>query len=393
MRRAWPGAARDRGRRTSPAPDPAVRRSGWPWLLAIVALVLWCLLSLALARWLPGLRDPGNPSPPFRWTRWVAPGVMAAWGLVAVGFLVHWRLRAWRHPLGAMWLGLAGAATLAAALTAAQLLPVIEFTQRTGRSLGSRGRDLKFSVPPVRLVELAWPNVLGTPFETNDYWGDLIRIPGRRPTAWVPTYYLGGLTLALALSALAIRRGPAWRVWLTAIGSLGLLGSLGWYTSPIWVARALAVTSSSATVRDWLPDIGPLDPIDPNAVRRDGYLRDSDGSVYWWLATVLPGFRQFRYPAKLFTLAALAAAALAGLGWDRLVAGRGRGTAAVFARAPGPDLARDGGGGLPRGSRYSRRFAVRDALVLSARSTSSRAIEPSSAAWARRRSSSGWGFS
>ncbi len=76
----------------------------------------------------------------------------------------------------------------------------------------------------------------------------------------------------------------------------------------------------SATVRDWLPDIGPLDPIDPNAVRRDGYLRDSDGSVYWWLATILPGFRQFRYPAKLFTLTALAAAALAGLGWDRVVA-------------------------------------------------------------------------
>ena len=48
------------------------------------------------------------------------------------------------------------------------------------------------------------------------------------------------------------------------------------------------------------------------------------------MATVLPGFRQFRYPAKLFTLTALAVAALAGLGWDRLVAGRGAGTAAVF---------------------------------------------------------------
>ena len=215
-------------------------------------------------------------------------------------------------------------------MTAAQLLPVIEFTQRTGRSLGSTDEIYEISVPPVRLVELAWPNILGTPFQTNEYWGDLIRTPGRRPTAWVPTHYLGGLTLALALGSLAIRRGPAWRVWLTAIGSLGLLGSLGWYTSPIWTTRALAVSTSSATVRDWLPDIGPPDPVDPNAVRPDRHLRDPDGSVYWWLLTALPGFRQFRYPAKLFTLAALAAAALAGLGWDRLVSGRWRGTAAVF---------------------------------------------------------------
>src|SRR5262249_39180198 len=175
------------------------------------------------------------------------------------------------------------------------------------------------------------PNVLGTPFRpANDCWDELIRPPGRRPSAWVPTYYLGGLTLALAVSSLATRRGPAWRVWLTVIASLGLLGSLGWYTSPIWAARALAVTSSSAAVHNWMPDVGPLDPIDLNAVRRDGYLRDADGRVYWWLATVLPGFRQFRYPAKLFTLSALAMAALAGLGWDRLVAGRWRGTAAVF---------------------------------------------------------------
>ena len=36
------------------------------------------------------------------------------------------------------------------------------------------------------------------------------------------------------------------------------------------------------------------------------------------MTTLLPGFRQFRYPAKLFTFSSLALAALAGLGWDRL---------------------------------------------------------------------------
>jgi len=226
-----------------------------------------------------------------------------------------------------MWLGLAGSATLSAALTAAQLLPVIEFTQRTGHSSAGPGEVYQFTLEPCRLVELAWPNILGTPFESNDYWGDLIKTPGRRPKVWVPTLYLGGLTMALALSSLAIRHGPPWRVWLTVIAGMSLLGSLGQYTSAIWAARALAVTSRSATLRNWLPDIGPIDPIDSPTIRHDGYLRDSDGGFYWWLATLLPGFRQFRYPAKLFTLTALAMAALAGLGWDRVGTGRARGTA------------------------------------------------------------------
>jgi hypothetical protein len=38
----------------------------------------------------------------------------------------------------------------------------------------------------------------------------------------------------------------------------------------------------------------------------------------------LPGFRSFRYPPKLLVLWSLAVAALAGLGWDRLAAGRSR---------------------------------------------------------------------
>ena len=59
-------------------------------------------------------------------------------------------------------------------------------------------------------------------------------------------------------------------------------------------------------------------------------MRDSDGSAYWWLSTLLPGFRQFRYPAKLFTFVALALAVLAGSGWDRLGTERSRAVTAVF---------------------------------------------------------------
>jgi Bacterial membrane protein YfhO len=299
-------------------------------LLIVIAVAVWFVLTLALAQWLPGMRPPGRPPLPLSWMPWAPWAVSVAWGLAAIGFLLHLRGRAWREPLGAMWLGLAGSAILSVAVTAAQLLPVIEFIQQTGRSSPGPREIYGFSLEPFRPLELAWPNFLGVPFEGKSHWGDLIRIPGGRPKGWVPSLYLGGLALALALSALTIRRGPPWRVWLTAIAWAGLLGSLGQYTSPIWVARALAVTSDSAILRTWLPDIGPLDPPNTTTIRIDGQLRDGDGGFYWWLATVLPGFRQFRYPAKLFTLAALGMAALAGWGWDDLSAGRSRRTSVVF---------------------------------------------------------------
>src|SRR5262249_2542323 len=107
-----------------------------------------------------------------------------------------------------------------------------------------------------------------------------------------------------------------------------LLGSLGKYTSPIWAARMLGASSSLRLIDRLTAGLGPLDKIDSLPIRADGFLRDGDGSVYWYLATFLPGFRQFRFPAKLFGFTALGLAALAGTGWDRLCAGRSRGVAA-----------------------------------------------------------------
>ena len=77
----------------------------------------------------------------------------------------------------------------------------------------------------------------------------------------------------------------------------------------------------SPTFRPLIRELGPLDPDDTTPIRQDDFLRDGDGSIYWLMTTFLPGFRQFRYPAKLFTLTSLGLAALAGIGWDAL--GRG----------------------------------------------------------------------
>jgi len=96
---------------------------------------------------------------------------------------------------------------------------------------------------------------------------------------------------------------------------VSLLASLGEHASPLWWAR-------------WSPDLaarlGPHDPRDVGAIRIDGQLRDGDGGIYWVLATLVPGFRQFRFPSKLLTFTALAVSALGGLGWDRLASGSSR---------------------------------------------------------------------
>ena len=186
-----------------------------------------------------------------------------------------------------------------------------------------------FSIEPFRLVELLWPNVMGVHFQGNTHWRDALKLPGVRPEIWVPWMYLGAMTLMLALGALALRQGPPWRVWLTALVVVSLLGSLGQCTSPIWMARVLASTSHWPFLRDLLDNVGPFDPDDiPN--RLDGFFRDGDGSVYWWMTVVLPGFRQFRFPAKLFTFTALGLAALAGMGWDDLLARRAGRIVALF---------------------------------------------------------------
>jgi hypothetical protein len=301
--------------------DAASRRSRLWWSIPLVlfSLATWTAATIALASWLPGLRPVGHPPPPLPWMAWIPWGITLAWGLAAIGLLAAWRRCGRRFPLGITWLGLALSAGLAMMLSAIQLLPVIEFTRQTGRAASAAPQDLyPFSIEPFRLVELAWPNILGSRFGGNTYWRDALKLPGAPRETWTPSLYFGGLTLVLACSAMALRQGPPWRVWLSALVLVSLLGSLGQYTSPIWAARAVAEMTHWPLPGALARDLGPLDPVHTTPVRLDGFLRDGDGSVYWWLAIVLPGFSQLRFPAKLFTFTALGLAALAGLGWDHL---------------------------------------------------------------------------
>lgn len=286
---------------------------------ALLVLAAWIAGTMAMAWWAPGFRParpPGQPSLALPWMSSVAPAVAAVWTLAGLSLLARWRSRrqAGRPTvLAPMLLGLAGAAALAVAVSAAQLFPVLEFTGQSARAAGEGPHDVfPFSLAPTRVVEFLWPNVFGTPFQGNRHWLSAVPPKGMSAKVWVPSLYVGGLTLVLALGALRSGVGAPWRGWMAGVLGVSLVGSFGEYTGPLWWARA--VPSVAARV-------GPRDTDQVAPIRADRQLRDGDGSLYWALATALPGFRQFRFPGKLLTLTVLSLTALAGLGWDALASG------------------------------------------------------------------------
>jgi hypothetical protein len=318
-----------------------VRPRVWVPVVA-VGIVAWVAITLVLAAKLPGFRlEPGEkpwgkisrwfasgtipvfrksafqgPVPSLPWTAWVPRVVAVAWVLAGLRLLFRWRKRgSSAAPLVPKLGGLAAAAVLAGALSAAQMVPALEFTGLSGRATDEGAHDIyPFSLEPYRLAELVWPGVFGRRFGRPVLWGDLL-MPGLAHRVWVPTLYLGGITAVLALGAAGFRGGPPWRAWLTGIAAVSLVGSFGEFASPLTIARY-----SPSLVKA----LGPHDAKDTNAVRLDGYLRDGDGSPYFLMAELFPGFQQFRFPSKLLSFTALALAGLAGLGWDRALLGRSR---------------------------------------------------------------------
>lgn len=287
--------------------------------LGLVALLAaWAAATLVLAWYLPQVRPRRSlpPVPTYPWNPYVPLVVAGCWAVAGGWLFARWR---GGHPgeatLGRRLVGLAAAAVLAGLLAAAQLLPVVEFTRRTGRAADEGTHDIyPFSLEPYRFVELLLPNVFGSHDRGNRFWLNFLP-PVDNHKIWVNSLYLGAGTLALALAGLGGRGAPPWRRWMIGIAGVSLVASMGEFASPIWAARWFEPMTRL---------IGPHDPSPTNAIRMDGFLRDGDGSPYHLLSVAVPGFQQFRYPSKLLTLTVLALAVLAGHGWDRLEAGARR---------------------------------------------------------------------
>jgi hypothetical protein len=231
--------------------------------------------------------------------------VLAAWAMVGIGIAWRWHRRPDENLLAPLLARLAGAYALAVALAAVQVLPALEFARQSWRAAGITASALyNYSLHPCRVAELAWPGVFGTGSFENRSWLQAVP-PAGGHEIWVASLYMGGLTLALALSAFGWRSGTPWRTWLTTVVAVALVGSFGKFGGPLWWVR-------------WGPFsavLGPHDP-GPGQPRSDHFLVDGAGSPYGLLAVLLPGFGTFRYPSKLLPFAAVGLSVLAGVGWD-----------------------------------------------------------------------------
>lgn len=231
----------------------AAASAGWMALAGEPVLLMTMGLA-ALPALLAGLRTRRPPG---------VPGVPAA-------------------PLPRRAAALAAAAVLGLALGAGTLLPGSLLFRKTVRAEGlSDELAYTWSLPPVRLFELAAPRLLGhlkAPLHET-YWG--MPLYEREGGPFLLSIYPGLLVLAAAVAAWA-RRPSLEHAW-AAVGLLGLLLAVGSH-APFW----------------------PL--------AREG----------------LPILRAFRYPEKLALLAVLAVTVSGAAGFDLLRRGR-RGPIAAFA--------------------------------------------------------------
>jgi hypothetical protein len=297
----------------------AVGRAGWSRrrIAATVALLAATVLPALLAlSWAEGrARRAANLGESAGWAPPRGPLVLGAWAIFGLILLRRARSPGAARELATRGGGLLVAAALGLALAGAQVVPVAESARMSFRAAESGGFHdaYAYSANPLQLLDALWPGAFGRLEGGYRSWlNALPPKPGNR--LWMPSLYLGGMTLALAACGLA-RGGPPWRAGLVGVGAFSVLAALGSFASPLLWARVLAGGEGPP---------GPIDPAFAWQLRQDGLLRDGDGSPYWLLASALPGFRAFRYPPKLFVLAALAVAALAGSGWDRVARGEGR---------------------------------------------------------------------
>lgn len=157
----------------------------------------------------------------------------------------------------------------------------------------------RFSVAPWRLAEMLWPNVSGRTFPQNHRW---LIAAGGEDVIWTPSLYLGTLPLLLALGTWRLRRADPRVQWLSWIALLAVLASFGCY--------GLGLLGQS------LQRVFTAEPVQPAVA-------GPVGGLYWLMTVLLPGYVAFRYPAKLLVMASLALAALAGIGFDRMLASGG----------------------------------------------------------------------
>lgn len=289
-------------------------------------------LALASGMWATG-----------RWVRTQHPNetMQFLWLVPNIVALVAWefrRIRRWRAsvggPLGVLkrqrTIVLGVAAVVAAGLSAVQWLPTAEFARVTLRAAGGVHHEIyAFWAAPWRLAEMIWPNISGHQFPQHTRWLDIFGVDDR---VWEPSLYHGVLPLLLALAACGVRRAPHWQRWMVLTLVISIWAAAGPAGGPTWYMNIKHRRTSVDQPRGAASPPASESGKTAGARRLRNELENPPGGLYWFLVEALPGFSSFRYPAKLLTFAAVAIAALAAVGWDRMfAAGRTRITVVLAA--------------------------------------------------------------
>lgn len=229
-------------------------------------------------------------------------------GLPAIGIVLIaacWNsLRRQAQGLRTVYL-LAAAGGIAFALCAVQVLPTMDLVRVSDRAAPDAPHEsVAFSFFPVRLLELLVPAVFGKQMPIYTRWAPFASL---ETGIWIPSVYFGLAPVLLAVGSFTWRRGSVQSRFFTWLALVMLWASIGKFGGPMWLFDPnLGKNINSARVEN------------PNEYKRYGH---SDG-LYRILEETVPGFRSFRYPAKMLVVTTLALVMLAGLGWDRLVSGQ-----------------------------------------------------------------------
>jgi hypothetical protein len=149
-------------------------------------------------------------------------------------------------------------------------------------------RIYRYSYSPVRWLEWVWPNISGDLFPSNQRW--IKKWSANRPT-WVPSLYMGLLTIIAACSVWNVRGQDRRRRWMS---------------------RLLVISLIAACGRFGLVALG-------ERLAGDSWLAGGVGGLYHAMVTLIPGYEFFRYPAKWLVFSSLAIACLAAWGVDGLL--------------------------------------------------------------------------
>ncbi len=149
-------------------------------------------------------------------------------------------------------------------------------------------KTYRYSYTPGRWSEWLWPNISGDLFPKNGRW---IKQWSANRRTWVPSLYMGMLTIVAACSVWAVRGQDRRRRWMSRLLVISLIAACGKYG---------------------LVAIG-------EHFFGDSRLAGGVGGLYHGMVTLIPGYQFFRYPAKWLVFSSLAIACLSAWGVDGLL--------------------------------------------------------------------------